>query len=80
VGIFSALGSTLAFLVTPMGILIGLAVALAGYFLWSSGAIGAAFAHSPARRADGVVDLPPEQWRRMPDPELPDRRDETPKR
>jgi len=44
------------------------------------GAIGAAFAHSPARRADGVVDLPPEQWRRMPDPELPDRRDETPKR
>jgi len=28
------------------------------------------------RRADGVVDLPPEQWRHVPDPELPDRRDD----
>ena len=27
-------------------------------------------------RADGVVDLPPEQWRRVPDPTLPDRRDD----
>jgi UPF0716 protein FxsA len=26
------------------------------------------------RAADGVVDLEPEQWRRVPDPELPDRR------
>jgi UPF0716 protein FxsA len=25
--------------------------------------------------ADGVVDLPPEQWRRVPDPKLPDRRE-----
>ncbi|HXD44143.1 MAG TPA: FxsA family protein [Pseudolabrys sp.] len=25
-------------------------------------------------RADGVVDLEPEQWRRVPDPELPDSR------
>ena len=27
-------------------------------------------------QSDGVVDLPPEQWRRVPDPELPDRRGE----
>ena len=27
-------------------------------------------------RGDGVVDLEPQQWRRVPDPELPDRRDE----
>jgi UPF0716 protein FxsA len=26
------------------------------------------------RTADGVVDLEPEQWHRVPDPELPDRR------
>lgn len=26
-------------------------------------------------RTDGVVDLEPEQWRRVPDPELPDRRE-----
>jgi UPF0716 protein FxsA len=38
-------------------------------------AIGAAFGGGgPVRRADGVVDLPPEQWREVPDPELPDRR------
>jgi UPF0716 protein FxsA len=30
---------------------------------------------SPPRRADGVVDLEPEQWQRVPDPVLPDRRD-----
>jgi UPF0716 protein FxsA len=29
---------------------------------------------APPRRADGVVDLEPEQWRRVPDPTLPDRR------
>jgi len=29
-----------------------------------------------ARAPDGVVDLEPEQWRRVPDPELPDRRRE----
>lgn len=28
----------------------------------------------PPRRADGVLDLEPEQWRRVPDPTLPDRR------
>lgn len=27
-------------------------------------------------RRDGVVDLEPEQWRRVPDPTIPDRRDE----
>lgn len=38
-------------------------------------AFGTAFGRgAPARRADGVVDLPPEQWRRVPDPQLPDRR------
>ena len=42
VGTISAVGATLAFLLTPMGLLIGAAVALAGYFLWSSGAIGGA--------------------------------------
>lgn len=30
---------------------------------------------TPPRRADGVVDLEPEQWQRVPDPVLPDRRD-----
>ena len=29
----------------------------------------------PSPRADGVVDLTPEQWHRVPDPTLPDRRD-----
>ena len=36
-------------------------------------AIAAAFGRvEPRTRADGVVDLPPEQWRRVPDPQLPD--------
>ena len=30
---------------------------------------------TPPRRADGVVDLEPEQWQRVPDPALQDRRD-----
>ena len=39
-------------------------------------AIAAALGHAaPATHADGVVDLPPEQWHRVPDPQLPDRRD-----
>jgi UPF0716 protein FxsA len=39
-------------------------------------AVAAAFGRgSGAARADGIVDLPPEQWRRVPDPELPDRSD-----
>jgi UPF0716 protein FxsA len=29
----------------------------------------------PPRRADGIVDLEPEQWQRVPDKELPNRRD-----
>jgi UPF0716 protein FxsA len=28
----------------------------------------------PPRRTDGIVDLEPEQWQRVPDKELPDRR------
>jgi hypothetical protein len=31
-------------------------------------------------RNDGVVDLPPEQWRQVPDPSLPDQRRREPKR
>jgi UPF0716 protein FxsA len=38
--------------------------------------MGAALRRGPAPRADGVVDLAPEQWHRVPDPELPDRRGE----
>jgi UPF0716 protein FxsA len=39
-------------------------------------AIAVAFGRvEPRTRVDGVVDLPPEQWRRVPDPQLPDRRD-----
>ena len=40
-----------------------------------------AFGHvvAPARN-DGVVDLPPEQWRQVPDPSLPDQRRHEPKR
>lgn len=38
-------------------------------------ALGAALRRgAPAQRADGVVDLSPQQWRRVPDPQLPDRR------
>jgi UPF0716 protein FxsA len=39
-------------------------------------ALGALFG-SPSKptRADGVVDLEPEQWRQLPDAALPDRRD-----
>jgi len=32
--------------------------------------------HEPKPRADGVVDLEPEQWHHVPDPTLPNRRDE----
>ena len=38
-------------------------------------AIAASFSAAPQAGADGVVDLPPEQWHRVPDPELPDRRE-----
>lgn len=34
----------------------------------------AGFRAAASSPADGVVDLEPEQWRRVPDPELPDRR------
>ena len=40
-------------------------------------ALGAAFGRgTPPTRGDGVVDLAPEQWRRVPDPALPDRRED----
>jgi len=40
-------------------------------------AVGTAFGRGgPTQRADGMVDLPPEQWHRVPDPELPGRRGE----
>jgi UPF0716 protein FxsA len=42
-------------------------------------AIATAFGRAqPSTRGDDVVDLPPEQWRRVPDPQLPDRRDGAP--
>jgi UPF0716 protein FxsA len=37
-------------------------------------ALGAALRRGRATRADGVVDLEPEQWHRVPDPELRDQR------
>ncbi len=37
-------------------------------------ALTAALRRGPERRADGVVDLEPEQWHQVPDPALPDRR------
>jgi UPF0716 protein FxsA len=36
--------------------------------------LSAALRRGPPARADGIVDLPAEEWRRVPDPELPDRR------
>lgn len=36
--------------------------------------IGGFAGQMPPRRADGVVDLEPEQWQRVPDKELPGRR------
>lgn len=36
--------------------------------------LGAALRRGPPPSTDGVVDLAPEQWHRVPDPELPDRR------
>jgi UPF0716 protein FxsA len=38
--------------------------------------MGAALRRGPTTGADGVVDLAPEQWHHVPDPELPDRRGE----
>lgn len=47
---------------------VGLLVLLAAF--WP----GAALGRAPAARSDGVVDLEPEQWRRVPDPALADQR------
>jgi UPF0716 protein FxsA len=38
-------------------------------------ALAGHFGASPSGRVDGVVDLEPEQWQRVPDPALPDRHD-----
>lgn len=38
-------------------------------------ALAEQFGASPPGRVDGVVDLEPEQWQRVPDPMLPDRHD-----
>lgn len=40
------------------------------------GALSTAIGGRARPRADEVVDLNPDQWRRVPDPELPDRRDD----
>jgi UPF0716 protein FxsA len=45
-----------------------------GLLLLAGHALGAALRRGEPASADGVVDLPPEDWRRVPDPELPDRR------
>ena len=37
--------------------------------------LGAALRRGAVDHGDGLVDLPPEQWHRVPDPELPDRRE-----
>ena len=69
----------------------GGAVLLAGILLLIPGFItdalallvlaGTLFRHqSPPARSDGVVDLEPEQWQRVPDPVLPDRREDEQKR
>lgn len=43
--------------------------------------LGAALGRGgPSARTDGVVDLPPEEWRRIPDPALPDRNKDTSER
>lgn len=65
----------------------GGAILLAGILLLIPGFItdvvalwllaGALFQHDrPPPRNDGVVDLEPEQWQHVPDPMLPDRRDD----
>ncbi len=45
-----------------------------GLLLLAGQALGAALRRGEPASADDVVDLPPEDWRRVRDPELPDRR------
>jgi UPF0716 protein FxsA len=40
------------------------------------GSLRRAFTGTPHRQEDGVVDLAPEQWHQVPDPSLPDRRND----
>jgi len=51
----------------------GLLLLLAPLRRWLAAAFGGG---TPPRRADGVVDLEPEQWHRVPDPALSDRRED----
>ncbi len=50
---------------------LGLLVLLAPFWGWLKGALG--HPEPPPARDDGVVDLAPEQWRRVDDPRLPPR-------
>jgi UPF0716 protein FxsA len=42
--------------------------------------VGAFVGGKPPQASDGVVDLEPEQWRRVPDQALTDRREDRPER
>ncbi|MCF8475611.1 MAG: FxsA family protein [Pseudolabrys sp.] len=65
--LFSGILLVIPGLITDFLGLILLAVA----FTWGLG--GGFGANAPATRSDGVVDLEPEQWRRVDDPVLPGR-------
>ena len=56
--------------------IVGVLLLVAPLRRWLGGLLGGA----PPPRADGVVDLEPEQWRRVPDPALPDRREDEDRR
>lgn len=59
-------------LLIPGFITDAVAVILLSVALWRAVAGGA-----PSARNDGVVDLTPEQWHQVPDPTLPDRRNDS---
>ena len=87
-GRFTALqADSSGFLILLAGILLvipGFITDIAGLLLLVAPlrqALGAALRRGAApRRGDGVVDLGPEQWRRVGDPALPDRREDEAKR
>jgi UPF0716 protein FxsA len=58
-------------LLIPGFITDAMAVILLAVALWRAVAGGA-----PPAPSDGIVDLTPEQWHQVPDPTLPDRRDD----
>jgi len=64
-------------------LLAGILLVIPGFITDTAGlllllrAAAATLRRGPARTSqDGVVDLEPDQWRRVPDPSLPDRRDD----